>query len=125
MLGNILVPLLSPNFIDIEQAQLISETLRSEPALREKLPEPGQVSELINILNNNGASVEAASKTIAQVMHEGKYDHNRLRAAELVLDLHGVRNKDGDLIKQPIFQFFIKDSDVNVNDIFSPVRSGQ
>lgn len=73
-------------------------------------------------LIRQGASVDNAARTITNVMHAGKSDSSKLRAAEIVLDLHGVRNKDGAVNKQPIFQFFIKDSSVNLNQVFAPVR---
>lgn len=76
-------------------------------------------------LKDAGASVENASKTIAHVMQRGKYDASRLKAAELVFDLHGLRDKDGGMQKQPIFQFLIRDSTINVNQIFSPLRGSE
>ena len=77
---------------------------------------------LKRVLNHNGASVENAARCIASVMSQSKYESSKLRASELVLDLHGMRDRDGHVHKQPIFQFFIKDSSVNLNDIFCPVR---
>lgn len=70
-------------------------------------------------LNMNGASIEDASQTIADIMGQGKAPI-RLKAAELVLDLHGIRDKDGKLKKQPIFNFHINNTQVNVAKIFAP-----
>jgi hypothetical protein len=75
------------------------------------------------VLNNSGASVENAAKTISRVMQHGKFENSQLRAAEMALDLHGVRDKDGKVIKQPVFNFLIRDSTVNLNEIFAPLRS--
>lgn len=77
-----------------------------------------------NTLNEQGASVENAATTIAEIMLSDRLSaQSRLRAAELVLDLHGSRNKDGEINKTPVFNFVINDNRVNVNQIFSPHRT--
>jgi hypothetical protein len=73
-------------------------------------------------LHNSGASVENASRVIANVMINGKFDNSKLKAAELVLDLHGIREMDGKVKRTPSFQFIIKDSNVNLAGIFAPLR---
>lgn len=83
---------------------------------------PPQNGEIKNVLNSNGASVEDASRTIAHVMKHGKYDASKLKAAEIIFDLHGVRDKDGKANKQTVFQFNIKDSSVNLGNVFAPLR---
>lgn len=77
------------------------------------------------VLNRSGASVENAAATIADVMISSKFDNSRLKAAEIALDLHGIRDQEGKVKKQPIFQFVIKDSSVNIAAIFSPFRDRQ
>lgn len=122
------MPVLRPNFTDINEvdptrAETINEILRDGGIPPASLnPRNNETDKFKKILNQNGASVENASKTIADVMRHGKYENTKLKAAEIILDLHGVRDKDGKVTKQPIFQFFIKDSAVNINQIFAPVR---
>lgn len=104
----------------IEEREAISrgEILPQKPILS---PEGTPVN-FRRVLNHNGASLSAASKTIANILKHSKYDNSKLRAAELVLDLHGIRDKDGSTVRQPIFNFVIKDSSVNLNQIFAPPR---
>lgn len=78
---------------------------------------------ITSVLNSNGASVEDASRTIAHVMKNGKFDSTKLKAAEIIFDLHGVRDKDGKQQKQTIFQFNIRDSSVNMGNVFAPLRN--
>lgn len=80
-------------------------------------------SKFRNILNRNGASVAQASRTIAHIMTNGRYENTQLKAAELVLDLQGIRDKEGKLQKQAVFNFVINDGSVNIQNIFAPVRS--
>ena len=132
------MPLISPDssiFLDtikafdkddlsMDEIDDIDEALVQSGVPREKLPGiPIESDHFKKILNYSGASVENASKTIASVMQNGKYENSKLRAAELVLDLHGIRDKDGKTLKTPIFNFIIKDSAVNINAIFCPIRS--
>jgi hypothetical protein len=78
-------------------------------------------NELIRtVLNENGATVDDASQTIAEVMSTARFESTRLKAAELVLDLHGIRDTTGKLRKQPIFNFHINDAQVNIANIFAP-----
>jgi hypothetical protein len=84
---------------------------------------PQSSNNITSVLNSNGASVEDASKTIAHVMRNGKFDSTKLKAAEIIFDLHGVRDKDGKQQKQTIFQFNIKDSSINMGNVFAPMRS--
>src|ERR1700752_1216147 len=46
-------------------------------------------------LNKNQASVEHASSVISEIMHFSKIDNTRLKAAEVVLDCHDVRSREG------------------------------
>jgi len=120
------------NYIPFEKSEKIEEVLK-----KAGLPEKHFLTESNNnnsenvsaaedqlkkVLNHSGASVENASRTIAHVMHRGKFENSRLKAAELVLDLHGIRDKEGKVQKQPIFQFFVKDSSINLANVFMPVR---
>ena len=138
------MPLLRPNFDmedfrDFEQNYIPFETSEKIEGVLKKagLPEKHFLAESNNntlenvsaaedqlkkVLNHSGASVENASRTIAHVMHRGKFENSRLKAAELVLDLHGIRDKEGKVQKQPIFQFFVKDSAINLQNVFMPVR---
>lgn len=85
---------------------------------------PPDLIDIKAILDSKGATKSDAARTIAEVMQNAnKQDQIRLKAAELVLDLHGVRDKDGKLNKQPIFNFIIKSDEVNINQIFNPLRS--
>lgn len=128
------MPLITPNlknFDDYSQpssdltygeGEIIHKVLEKNNIIQTR-PENEERSEFKKILDHAGASVEDASRTIAKVMKHGKYENSQLRAAELVLDLHGIRDKDGNLQKQPVFQFLIKDSSVNLNSIFMPDRN--
>lgn len=105
-------------------SDIITETLKRNGISEEKLNLPPKEDNLFkNILNKSGASVENASRTIASVMMNGKFENSKLKAAELVLDLHGIRDREGKVNKQPNFQFVIKDGNVNINQIFAPSRS--
>ena len=105
------------------QEDLIGQALIEGGLAPEKLGKIiNENNKLRRTLDQAGASVENATRTIAGVMQNAKYENNRLRAAELALDLHGVRDKDGSVRKQPIFQFLIKDSSININNIFAPIR---
>lgn len=108
-------------------SDIITETLKRNGIPEEKLNLPAKLSGedqyFKNILNKSGASVENASRTIASVMMNGKFENSKLKAAELVLDLHGIRDREGKVNKQPNFQFVIKDGNVNINQIFAPSRS--
>jgi len=104
-------------------SDIITETLKRNGIAEEKLNIPPKEENLFkNILNKSGASVENASRTIASVMMNGKFENSKLKAAELVLDLHGIRDREGKVNKQPNFQFIIKDGNVNINQIFAPQR---
>lgn len=134
------MPLIRPNFTAIEsednssadeievsseisREEIINDILREGGMPENKLiPKSAAQTMFKRTLDKNGASIENASKTIAHVMNRSKFDNSKLKAAELVLDLHGIRDKEGNMVKQPIFQFLIKDSDVNIQNIFSPVR---
>jgi hypothetical protein len=80
-------------------------------------------NEFRKILNRNGASVDNASRTIARIMHSGKFENSQLRAAELVLDLQGIRDKEGRLQRTAVFNFIVNDSTVNIQNIFAPTRT--
>ena len=123
------MPLINTNFddlssVDPERAENINEILLDAGLPPAKLnPRNNETDVLKKSLNRAGASIQDASKTIANVMKSGRFENSRLKAAEIVLDLHGVRDKEGKVLKQPIFQFFIKDSSVNIDPIFSPIRT--
>lgn len=104
----------------IEEREAIAKGER-EP-LKPIINSNGEPVNFRRVLNHNGASLSAASRTIANILKHSKYDNSKLRAAELVLDLHGIRDKDGEVKRQPIFNFVIKDSSVNLNQIFAPSR---
>jgi len=111
---------LSPEMVD---SDTITEALKRSGIPEEKLNIiPKEENLFKNILNKSGASVENASRTIASVMMNGKFENSKLKAAELVLDLHGIRDREGKVNKQPNFQFIIKDGNVNINQIFAPAR---
>ena len=104
-------------------SDIITETLKRSGISEEKLNiQPKEDNYFKDILNKSGASVENASRTIASVMMNGKFENSKLKAAELVLDLHGIRDREGKVNKQPNFQFVIKDGNVNINQIFAPSR---
>lgn len=107
----------------IIDSDIITETLKRNGIPEEKLNiAPKEENYFKNILNKSGASVENASRTIASVMMNGKFENSKLKAAELVLDLHGIRDREGKVNKQPNFQFVIKDGNVNISNIFAPAR---
>lgn len=108
----------------VESDEIINKALLNGgiPARKLNLPDPNANS-FQQILHRNGASVENASKVIASVMMSGKFENSKLKAAEMVLDLHGIREADGKVKRTPNFQFIIKDSNVNIANIFAPQRS--
>jgi len=115
---------LNPALVDPDKNDTIASILAEAGIGTSNVKEPdSEHKKLRKILDQSGASVINASKTIAHVMQKGKFDASRLKAAELVFDLHGLRDKDGGMVKQPVFQFLIKDSTVNINQIFSPIRT--
>lgn len=94
------------------------------PAINgDALPNKDEENQFRSILNKNGASVAQASRTIARLMNSAKWENTQLRAAEMVLDLQGVRDKEGKLTKQAVFNFVINDSTVNLQNIFAPLRT--
>jgi len=104
--------------------EIINATLLNGGIAPDKLnlPDPN-ANHFQQVLHKNGASVENASKVIASVMMNGKFENSKLKAAEMVLDLHGIREADGKVKRTPSFQFVIKDSNVNIQQIFAPQRS--
>jgi len=109
-----------PDMIDSE---IITEALKAGGIAEAKLNLPiSNDNPFKKVLNHNGASVENASRVIAHVMMNGKYEHSKLKAAEMVLDMHGIRDMDGKVKTLPTFQFVIKDSSVNMQNIFAPIR---
>jgi hypothetical protein len=122
------MPLLTPN-LSSYNGSFENDGDNCEIEIGEVLAEANLVPEaegddrLKKTLNYCGASVENAGRTIADVLKNARFDSNKLRAAELILDLHGVRDKEGQIKKQPIFQFFIRDSGVQINPVFSPLRA--
>ena len=127
------MPIFKPrNFDESEYDETIVESALVETGLAKHVapPEPkedslGEIDEtkFRQILDKNGASVAHASRTIARLMNAGKFENTQLRAAEMVLDLQGVRDKEGKLSKQAVFNFIINDSTVNLQNIFAPVRT--
>lgn len=121
------MPLLSNNSIfDIQD---INEVLESDPGLsshlqaqnqKSKRAQENSLADIKKVLNRNQGSIEDASSVITEVMHNSQYDNTRLKAAEIVLDLHEVRNKDGNINKQPIINFNIVSDDVKISNIFAP-----
>ena len=125
----ILTPDNDPDILDgeiVEDELIVSED-HSE-AIDQLLVKNGLIPQpstnIASVLNSNGASVEDASRTIAHVMKNGKFDTTKLKAAGIIFDLHGVRDKDGKQQKQTIFQFNIKDSSINMGSVFAPTRNG-
>lgn len=104
----------------------ITEVIKSEPVIREKLNsaisknKSENLTDIKRVLNQAGGSIEDASSVITEVMHNSEYDNTRLKAAEIVLDLHEVRNKDGLVNKQPIINFNIVSDEVKIANIFAP-----
>ena len=78
------------------------------------------LSDIKKILNRNNGSVEDASSVITEIMHQSKFDNTRIKAAEIVLDLHEIRDKEGKLNKQPVINFNIVSQEVQIANIFSP-----
>jgi hypothetical protein len=123
------MPLISNNgFFDLgEIADALSESeeisaiqeLKELNALEEKKKELSGIS---RILNKKNGSIEDASSVITEIMHSSKFDNTRIKAAEIVLDLHEVRNKDGQVNKQPIINFNIISDEVQIGNIFNPNR---
>lgn len=108
------MPLISNNVFDITEVHKALAT--PEAGL-----ETNSDDDIKNILDLEGASKEDAARTIAQVMsNPEKLSGLQLKAAELVLDLHEVRNKNGKVNTQPIVNFVIKSDNVNINQIFNP-----
>jgi hypothetical protein len=103
---------------DSEEISAIQE-LKELNALEEKKKELSGIS---RILNRKNGSIEEASGVITDIMHSSKFDNTRIKAAEIVLDLHEVRNKDGQVNKQPIINFNIISDEVQIGNIFNPNR---
>ena len=119
------MPLINNNFefIPPDKEEAINEVLIASGIDTGKPQLPPEEDFFKQTLNKNGASVDNASHTIAGIMKYGKFENSRLKAAEIVLDLHGVRDREGKVNTQPIFQFLIRDSEININSIFSPIRN--
>lgn len=126
------MPLISNNnsIIDLEN---ITDILRESPEIpsefldqevygrrRKAINSEEDLQDIKNILNRNNGSVEDASSVITEIMHGSKFDNTRIKAAEIVLDLHEIRNKEGKLNKQPIINFNIVSSEVQIANVFSP-----
>jgi len=106
---------------EIDSPILHGDYILNEAALDREL-NPANIS-FRETLNGCGASVEDAARTIAKVMKTAKYENTQLKAAEIALDLHGIRDKEGKNQIQPVFQFNIGgNSAINLNQIFSPRR---
>lgn len=121
------MPLINNSDFEISE---ISEILADTPELRSfqeleelKRQEKKELSAISRILNQNNGSIEKASEVIAEIMHSSKFDNTRIKAAEIILDLHEVRNKDGQINKQPIINFNIISDEVRIANIFAPKRS--
>lgn len=112
------------NITDIlrESPEIPSEFLDSEIYGRRsrKVNSEEDLADIKNILNRNNGSVEDASSVITEIMHGSKFDNTRIKAAEIVLDLHEIRNKEGKLNKQPIINFNIISNEVQIANVFSP-----
>lgn len=55
--------------------------------------DPKDKSSVRKVFNDAGASVEKAADQISKVMQYGETDAGRLKAAELILKVHGVVNE--------------------------------
>ena len=123
------MPLISNNGFDLgEIADVLAES--EEISAIQELNELNaldkakqEVSNISRILNRSNGRVEDASSVITEIMHSSKFDNTRIKAAEIVLDLHEVRNKDGQVNKQPIINFNIISDEVQIGNIFNPNRS--
>jgi len=102
---------------EIPQEYLEMETFSQ---IRKRKSDSQELSDIKEILNRNNGSVEDASSVITEVMHQSKFDNTRIKAAEIVLDLHEIRNKEGKLNKQPIINFNIISSEVQIANVFAP-----
>jgi hypothetical protein len=82
----------------------------------------GVQSQLQEAIVNNGLTIDAAVQTIAHQMFHGENGYLKLKAADAALKLNGcgIEEEQKPQIPQIIFQF--KDSNVNLNGIFAPVR---
>ena len=120
------------NIIDLEN---ITDILRDTPEIPTEYLFNGRrnrvtnseedLNDIKNILNRNNGTVEHAAAVITDIMHQSQYDNTRIKAAEIVLDLHEIRDKEGKLNKQPIINFNIVSSEVQIANIFAPHVSRQ
>lgn len=101
----------------------IAQSFRNGPSSGNNQVSEEKVTEIRRILNRNGGSVQEASSVITDVMHNSKFDNTRIKAAEIVLDLHEIRNKEGKINSQPIINFNILSDQVNIQNIFDPHRN--
>lgn len=112
------MPLLNTNNLNFDLGEVHKALNSPEAGLKEDQEECIKA-----ILDAQGASKEDAARIIAKVMHNpNKLSQIQLKAAETVLDLHEVRNKDGKINRQPLVNFIIKSDQVNIQNIFNPQR---
>jgi len=112
------MPLINTSNLNFDLDEVQKALNSPEAGLRE------QGEECIKaILDSQGASKEEAARIISEVMRNpNRLSQIQLRAAETVLELHEVRNKDGKLNRQPLVNFIIKSDQVNIQNIFNPDR---
>jgi len=76
------MPLIQPDFEDIAL-----KVLKPSVGLEEKQEQKAQ---LLDILNNNGASLDAAARRVASLVNFPENEQNGLRAAELIFRANGL-----------------------------------
>lgn len=111
------MPLTSSNIPIFNDDELTQALAEANPTFK-SVPE-----DIKDILDYKGASKEEAARVIAEVMKDpGKFGAIQLKAAETVLDLHEVRDKNGRINSQPVINFIIKSDKVQINQCFAPHR---
>ena len=74
-------------------------------------------------LDSAGASKEQIALIIAETLvRPTKLSGLQLKAAELAMEVHEIRHKNGKVNNIPVVNFIVKDSSVNINQIFNPQR---
>jgi len=107
------------NIIDISTVSL--ETIQKN--FKRVMPVLDKKAALSQALEDNKLDIESVLPALADIVHGGSQENNRVKCLELALKMNGALEKDSDTM-QPV-QIIVHDGTVNIANMLTPRKPVQ